>query len=134
MHQLYKHPCYKLSNIFTITSNGPSHDLSKYTTGDWYKYSVCITNIKYIRNPYLGQMMSNTDIGYHKNVLNFFFKSCNDRVNIIYYALHGRTTSKFVYFLDSTGELLILQNFLLLSIIIKTNIEIFLSIYLFFYL
>ena len=26
-------------------------------------------------------------------------------------ALHGRTTSKFVYFLDSTGKLLILQNF-----------------------
>ena len=76
--------------------------------------------------------MSNTIIGYLKNVLNFFLKSCNDRVSIIYYALHGRTTSKFVYFLDSIGKLLILQKILLLSIIIKTNIEIFLSIYLFF--
>lgn len=56
-------------------------------------------------------MMSNTVKGY-----------------IEYYALHGRTASKFVYFLDSTGKLLILQNFLLPSI--KTNIGIFLSIYL----
>ena len=62
--------------------------------------------------------------------------SCFDQLrpcqHNIYDALHGRTTSEFVYFLDSTGKLLILQNFLLPSI--KTNIGIFLSIYLIFFI